>query len=83
EVVEKVRSAPPDGSFKPSNELKLKMYALYRQATDGDVQGKRPGMFDMVARYKYDAWTMAKGLSAEEAMRKYIEEVEKVERKFA
>ena len=82
QVVEKVRTAPPDGPFKPSNELKLKMYALYRQATDGDVQGKRPGMFDMVARYKYDAWTMAKGLSAEEAMRKYIEEVEKVEQKF-
>ncbi len=83
QAVEKVRTAPPDGPFKPSNELKLKMYALYRQATDGDVQGKRPGMLDVVARYKYDAWTMAKGLSAEEAMRKYIEEVEKVERKLA
>jgi pimeloyl-ACP methyl ester carboxylesterase/acyl-CoA-binding protein len=83
QVVAKVRSAPPDGPFKPSNELKLKMYALYRQATDGDVQGKRPGMLDIVARYKYDAWAMARGLSADEAMRKYIEEVEKVESKFA
>src|SRR5581483_5772892 len=81
-AVEKVRTAPPDGPFKPSNELKLKMYALYRQATDGDVRGKRPGMLDLVARYKYDAWAMAKGLSAEEGMRKYIEEVEKVEQKF-
>jgi pimeloyl-ACP methyl ester carboxylesterase/acyl-CoA-binding protein len=83
QAVEKVRTAPPDGPFKPSNELKLKMYALYRQAVDGDVQGKRPGMLDLVARYKYDAWAMARGLSAEEAMRKYIEEVDKVERKFA
>ena len=82
QAVEKVRTAPPDGPFKPSNELKLKMYALYRQATDGDVQGKRPGMLDVVARYKYDAWTMAKGLSADEAMRKYLEEVQKVEQKF-
>lgn len=82
QAVEKVRSAPPDGPFKPSNELKLKMYALYRQAIDGDVQGKRPGMLDVVARYKYDAWTMAKGLSAEDAMRKYLEEVAKVEQKF-
>ena len=82
QAVEKVRTAPPDGPFKPSNELKLKMYALYRQAIDGDVQGKRPGMLDVVARYKYDAWTMAKGLSAEDAMRKYLEEVAKVEQKF-
>ena len=82
QAVEKVRTAPADGPFKPSNELKLKMYALYRQATDGDVRGKRPGMLDVVARYKYDAWAMAKGLSAEDAMRKYLEEVAKVERKF-
>jgi pimeloyl-ACP methyl ester carboxylesterase/acyl-CoA-binding protein len=82
QAVEKIRAAPADGPFKPTNELKLKMYALYRQATDGDVRGKRPGMLDVVARYKYDAWTMAKGLSTEEAMRKYLEEVEKVERKF-
>jgi len=81
-AVEKVRTAPPDGPFKPTNELKLKMYALYRQAVDGDVQGKRPGMLDLVARYKYDAWAMAKGLSAEDAMRRYIEEVAKVEQKF-
>ena len=83
QAVAKVRDAPANGPFKPSNEFKLKMYALYRQATDGDVQGKRPGMLDVVARYKYDAWAMAKGLSADEAMRKYIEEVEKVEQKFA
>ena len=82
QAVEKVRTAPADGPFKPSNELKLKMYALYRQATDGNVQGKRPGMLDIVARYKYDAWAMAKGLSADEAMRKYLEEVAKVEQKY-
>jgi pimeloyl-ACP methyl ester carboxylesterase/acyl-CoA-binding protein len=81
-AVKKVRSAPADGPFKPSNELKLKMYALYRQAIDGDVQGKRPGMLDVVARYKYDAWAMAKGLSAEDAMRKYLEEVAKVEQQL-
>ena len=82
QALEKIRTLPPDGPFKPSNDLKLKMYALYRQATDGDVQGKRPGMLDVVARNKYDAWTMAKGLTAEEAMRKYLEEVAKVEQKF-
>jgi len=82
QAVEKVRTAPPDGPFKPSNELKLKMYALYRQAIDGDVRGKRPGLLDIVARYKYDAWAMAKGLSADDAMRKYLDEVARVEQKY-
>ena len=81
ETLERVRSAPADGPFKPSNELKLKMYALYRQASDGDVQGKRPGMLDVVARFKYDAWAAVKGLSAEAAMQRYVDEVEKLEKK--
>lgn len=81
-AVEKVRSAPSEGPAKPSNEMKLKMYALYRQAKDGDVEGKRPGMMDVVNRYKYDAWASIKGTSREDAMRRYIEEVQSVERKF-
>ncbi len=82
-AVEKVRSAPEDGPFKPSNELKLKMYALFRQARDGDVEGKRPGMLDVVGRYKFDACVAIKGMSREEAMRQYIAEVEGVARKYA
>lgn len=82
-AVEKVRSAPADGPMKPSNEMKLKMYGLYRQATDGDVQGKRPGMMDVVGRFKYDAWAALKGTSREEAMRRYVNEVEAIEQKFA
>jgi acyl-CoA-binding protein len=79
-AVESVRNAPSSGSFKPSNEFKLKMYALYRQASDGDVQGKRPGLLDPVARFKYDAWAEVKGMSREDAMRKYVEEVKKIEK---
>ncbi len=81
-ALEKVRTAPSDGPMKPSNEMKLKMYALYRQARDGDVSGKRPGMMDLVGRYKYDAWASLKGTSSEDAMRRYVEEVEGIERKF-
>lgn len=80
QAVEKVRNAPADGSFKPGNEYKLRMYALYRQATDGDAKGKRPGLFDPVARFKYDAWDGLKGTSRDEAMRQYIAEVNKVEK---
>jgi len=81
-AVQKVASAPKDGPMKPSNEMKLKMYALYRQARDGDVQGKRPGMMDVVGRFKYDAWATLKGMSSEDAMRQYVAEIESLERKF-
>jgi pimeloyl-ACP methyl ester carboxylesterase/acyl-CoA-binding protein len=82
-AVEKVRNAPADGPFKPSNELKLKMYALYRQSRDGDVQGRRPGIMDVVGRYKYDACAALIGMPREEAMRQYIVEVEGVQQKYA
>jgi acyl-CoA-binding protein len=59
----------------PGNEAKLKLYALYKQATSGDVSGSKPGMFDMVGRAKYDAWTKAKGLSTDEAKQQYIDYV--------
>lgn len=65
-----------EGDFKPSNELKLDMYALFKQATEGDVSGSRPGMMNMVARAKYDAWAKLKGTSAEAAMQKYISTIE-------
>lgn len=62
-----------EGDFKPSNDLKLEFYALYKQATEGDVSGKRPGMMDFVGRAKYDAWEQVKGLSSEQAMQKYVD----------
>ena len=65
-----------EGDVKPSNELKLEFYALYKQATEGDVSGKRPGMMDFVGRAKYDAWEKLKGTSAEEAMQTYIDRLE-------
>lgn len=82
EAVDKVRNAPSDGDFKPSTEYQLKMYSLYRQATDGDVSGKRPGVINVIARAKYDAWSKAKGMSKEDAMQAYIDEVNKVEEQY-
>jgi diazepam-binding inhibitor (GABA receptor modulator, acyl-CoA-binding protein) len=58
---------------KPDNSTLLKLYALYKQATEGDVQGKRPGFTDMVGRAKYDAWAAIKGTGGEEAMQDYID----------
>jgi len=61
---------------KPDNMTLLKIYALYKQATAGDVEGKRPGFTDMVGRAKYDAWEGLKGKSSEEAMQEYIDLIE-------
>lgn len=65
-----------EGDVQLSNEQKLQMYALFKQATEGDVSGKKPGMMDFVARAKYTAWEELKGTDSETAMKKYINEVE-------
>ena len=69
-----------EGEVQLSNEQKLQMYALYKQATEGDVSGKKPGMMDFVARAKYSAWEELKGQSKDQAMQKYINEVEALKR---
>ncbi len=58
---------------RPSNEILLKMYALYKQATEGDVKGGRPGGFDFKAIAKYEAWANQAGKSKETAMREYVD----------
>ena len=58
---------------RPSNDVLLQLYALYKQGTDGDVEGKRPGFTDMVGRAKYDAWAAIKGTDSEDAMQQYID----------
>jgi diazepam-binding inhibitor (GABA receptor modulating acyl-CoA-binding protein) len=61
---------------RPDNMTLLKIYALYKQATDGDVEGKRPGFTDMVGRAKYDAWAELKGKTSDEAMQSYVDLIE-------
>ena len=61
---------------KPDNMTLLKIYALYKQATSGDVDGKRPGFTDMVGRAKWDAWNEIKGKSNDEAMKEYVALIE-------
>lgn len=58
---------------RPSNEELLRLYALYKQSTDGDITGERPGGFDFKAIAKYDAWAELKGKSKDQAMQEYID----------
>jgi acyl-CoA-binding protein len=61
---------------KPDNMTLLKIYALYKQASSGDVDGKRPGFTDMVGRAKWDAWNEAKGKTGDAAMQEYVDLIE-------
>ena len=61
---------------KPDNMTLLKIYALYKQATAGDVEGKRPGFTDMVGRAKWDAWNELKGKGRDDAMQAYVDLIE-------
>lgn len=63
---------------RPDNASLLKLYSFYKQATEGDVKGEKPGMFDLVAKKKYEAWSGLQGMSADEAMNGYIAEVERL-----
>ena len=59
----------------PGNDTKLRLYALYKQATVGDVEGKRPGFTNPVGRAKYDAWAALSGTPREQAETDYVAEV--------
>lgn len=61
---------------KPDNTTLLKIYSLYKQASEGDVEGKRPGFTDLVGRAKWDAWSLLKGMGTDEAMQAYVDLIE-------
>lgn len=63
---------------RPDNATLLKLYALFKQGSTGDVDGKRPGFTDMVGRAKWDAWNECKGTSQDEAKKQYIALIEEL-----
>lgn len=67
---------------RPTNEELLRLYALYKQGSEGDVNGERPGGFDFKAIAKYDAWAQLKGKTRQQAMQEYIDLVKKLEETY-
>ena len=63
---------------RPDNDTLLQLYALFKQASSGDVSGDKPGFFDFVATAKYEAWEKIKGLSSDDAIAQYIDLVKKL-----
>ena len=70
EMVLAVRNATID--FSPNNAQKLKLYAFYKQATEGDVVGECPSVINMVERAKWQSWNAIKGMSKDNAMIGYL-----------
>ena len=69
-----------DSDVRAAHATLLKLYSYYKQASEGDISGDRPGGFDFVGGAKYDAWSKLKGMSKDEAMQNYIKQVEKLNR---
>ena len=58
---------------RPDNDTMLRLYALYKQGSEGDVSGPKPGFFDFVGTAKYEAWEKLAGTKSEDAMKKYVD----------
>ncbi len=80
--LEEAKNLTAQFTTKPSNEELLKLYGLYKQATEGDNLTERPGGFDFKAAAKYNSWLNFKGLSAEDAANQYIALVTDLAKKY-
>ena len=67
---------------RPSNEELLDLYGYFKQATVGDCNTDRPGIFDLKGRAKWDNWNSRKGMSKEDAEKAYIELANKLMSKY-
>ena len=63
---------------RPSDDVLLQLYSLFKQGSEGDVSGDPPGFFDFVGQAKYDAWAKNKGMSKEAAMKEYVALVDRL-----
>jgi len=61
---------------RPDNDTLLQLYALYKQGSEGDVTGEKPGFFDFVGMAKYEAWEKLSGMDSSDAQAKYADLVE-------
>uniref|UniRef100_A0A9J7YAD3 Acyl-CoA-binding domain-containing protein 5 n=1 Tax=Cyprinus carpio carpio TaxID=630221 RepID=A0A9J7YAD3_CYPCA len=74
-AVKVIQNLPSNGSFRPSNDMMLKFYSYYKQATQGPCNIPRPGFWDPVGKAKWDAWNSLGEMPKEEAMAAYVEDL--------
>ena len=79
ERFEKAQADAKSLTLRPSNDDLLALYALFKQATEGEASGaKKPGRFDLVGKAKYDAWSKLAGTSADDAKQRYVDTVDRL-----
>ncbi|XP_032525249.2 acyl-CoA-binding domain-containing protein 5 isoform X1 [Danaus plexippus] len=77
-AVNVIRSLPKSGSYQPSNELMLRFYSYFKQATEGPCLKDKPGFWDVVNRAKWEAWNKLGDMTKDEAMQAYVNELHKI-----
>ncbi|XP_063391584.1 acyl-CoA-binding domain-containing protein 5 isoform X3 [Cydia fagiglandana] len=77
-AVNVIRSLPKSGSYQPSNELMLRFYSYFKQATEGPCDKPKPGFWDVVNRAKWESWNKLGNMSQTEAMQAYVDELHKI-----
>lgn len=77
-AVKVIRNLPKNGSYQPSNTLMLNFYAYFKQATEGPVASPRPSFYNVVGRAKWDAWKRLGDMPKEEAMDRYVDDLNKI-----
>ncbi|CAB3399956.1 unnamed protein product [Caenorhabditis bovis] len=82
-AVEIIQKLPKQGPVSTSNDQKLTFYSLFKQATIGDVNTERPGIFSIIERKKWDSWKELNGVSQDEAKERYIKALNEMFDKIA
>nr|XP_021201709.2 acyl-CoA-binding domain-containing protein 4 isoform X2 [Helicoverpa armigera] len=77
-AVNVIRSLPKSGSYQPSNELMLRFYSYFKQATEGPCDKPKPGFWDVVNRAKWESWNKLGNMTKDEAMKAYVDELHKI-----
>ncbi|KAM3956142.1 acyl-CoA-binding domain-containing protein 4 [Aphomia sociella] len=77
-AVNVIRSLPKSGSYQPSNELMLRFYSYFKQATEGPCDKPKPGFWDVVNRAKWESWNKLGSMTKDEAMKAYVDELHKI-----
>ena len=75
---EKAAQAAKSLPERPDDQTMLRLYALYKRGSSGDVTGDKPGFFDFVGSAKYESWEKLRGIGQEDARQQYVDLVRKL-----
>ncbi|XP_014206313.1 acyl-CoA-binding domain-containing protein 5-like [Copidosoma floridanum] len=70
-----ITNLPKNGSYQPSEELMLRFYSYYKQATSGPCKSSKPAFWQLVKKARWEAWAQLGNMSQKDAMSRYIEEL--------